>query len=167
MQTTVKERIKIFIKSKNIGQSAFEKVVGLSNGYVNNIRQSIQPDKLQKIALCYSDLNTGWLMTGEGNMLRGEMPPAQQPEPTKLPTVEGTNLIDEIKQQAEQIGVLKNENKHQNELVKKLNAEIEQLKNKIRRLQSGTGEHGHTIDKVQELPHVPERLTEDQVLYLS
>ena len=70
METTVKERLKIFIKSKNIGQAAFEKAVGLSNGYVNNIRRSIQPDKLQNIARCYPDLNTGWLMTGEGDMLK-------------------------------------------------------------------------------------------------
>lgn len=66
---SVKERIIEFIKYKNIGQAAFEKSVGLSNGYVNNIRKSIQPDKVQKIALKYPELNTGWLMTGNGEML--------------------------------------------------------------------------------------------------
>ncbi len=66
---SVKERLIQFIKYKNIGQSAFEKIVGLSNGYVNNIRKSIQPDKVQRIALKYPDLNTGWLMTGNGEML--------------------------------------------------------------------------------------------------
>jgi len=43
---------------------------GLSNGYVNNIKKSIQPDKVQSIVLNYPDLNPGWLMTGEGEMLR-------------------------------------------------------------------------------------------------
>lgn len=62
----------MFIKSLGIGQGAFEKAVGLSNGYVNNIRKSIQPDKIQKIALCYPTLNTGWLLTGEGEMLKGQ-----------------------------------------------------------------------------------------------
>jgi hypothetical protein len=70
MNSTVKERIIMFIKSMNIGQGSFEKTVGLSNGYVNNIRKSIQPDKLQLIARCYPSLNTGWLMTGEGEMLK-------------------------------------------------------------------------------------------------
>ncbi|GHT46581.1 transcriptional regulator [Bacteroidia bacterium] len=70
MKTTVKERLKEFINSLGIGQGAFERGVGLSNGYVNNIRVSIQPDKLQKIALKYPQLNTGWLMTGEGEMLK-------------------------------------------------------------------------------------------------
>lgn len=69
---TVKERLIMFIKSLGIGQGAFEKAVGLSNGYVNNIRKSIQPDKIQKIALCYPTLNTGWLLTGEGEMLKGQ-----------------------------------------------------------------------------------------------
>ena len=67
---TVKERLKEFIKHENMGQGRFEKSCGLSNGYVNNIRRSIQPDKLQKIARCYPHLNTGWLMTGEGEMLK-------------------------------------------------------------------------------------------------
>lgn len=67
---SVKERLTTFIKTLNIGQGAFEKTVGLSNGYVNNIRVSIQPDKLQKIALMYPNLNTGWLITGEGEMLK-------------------------------------------------------------------------------------------------
>lgn len=62
----------MFIKSLGIGQGAFEKAVGLSNGYVNNIRKSIQPDKIQKIALCYPTLNTGWLLTGDGEMLKGQ-----------------------------------------------------------------------------------------------
>jgi hypothetical protein len=67
---SVKQRLIEFIKVLEIGQGAFEKEVGLSNGYVNNIRQSIQPDKLQRIALKYPQLNSGWLMTGEGEMLR-------------------------------------------------------------------------------------------------
>lgn len=68
--STIKNRLKAFIKSQGIGQRKFELTCGLSNGYVNNIRQSIQPDKLQKIALSFPQLNTGWLMTGEGEMLK-------------------------------------------------------------------------------------------------
>lgn len=69
---TIKDRLKIFVKYKGLGQGKFEAKCGLSNGYINNIRQSILPDKLQKIALQFPDLNTGWLMTGEGEMLKGQ-----------------------------------------------------------------------------------------------
>lgn len=48
----------------------------MSNGYVNNIRSSIQPDKLQKIAENYPMLNIAWLMIGEASgesMIKGEV----------------------------------------------------------------------------------------------
>lgn len=66
---TVKERLKEFINYIGIGQTKFEANCGLSNGYVNNIRVSIQPKTLQKIALSYPDLNRAWLLTGEGEMI--------------------------------------------------------------------------------------------------
>lgn len=72
METSVKQRLIAFIKYKNLSQKRFEVSVGLSNGYVNNIRQSITPDKLQKIALCFPDLNKAWILTGEGDMLKSD-----------------------------------------------------------------------------------------------
>jgi hypothetical protein len=67
---TVKERLKRFIKYKNISERRFCTTVGLSPTYVSAMRTSIQPDKVLNIALHFPDLNTGWLMTGEGEMLK-------------------------------------------------------------------------------------------------
>ena len=66
----VKSRLKAFLSYKNLGQKAFEEYCGLANGYVNNIRRSITPSKIQQIALHFPELNTGWLLTGEGQMLK-------------------------------------------------------------------------------------------------
>lgn len=66
----VKDRLLEFLQYKGLSQSRFEKFCGLANGYVNNIRRSVSPDKLQQISLQFPDLNTGWLLTGEGEMLR-------------------------------------------------------------------------------------------------
>lgn len=66
---TVKQRLIEFAKTKEKSVRAFEIKTGLTVGYVNAIRVSIQPDKIQRIASCYPDLNTGWLLTGEGEML--------------------------------------------------------------------------------------------------
>ena len=70
METTVKQRLIDFIEYKGLSKNKFEKTVGLSTGYVGNMRVSIQPDKIMKIALNFPDLNTGWLLTGEGEMLK-------------------------------------------------------------------------------------------------
>ena len=70
MQSTVKERLIKYLKNQGISQKSFEQEVSLSNGYVNNIRKSIQPDKIERISIRYPNLNTGWLLTGEGEMIK-------------------------------------------------------------------------------------------------
>ena len=69
---TIKERLTQFAKSKEKSVRAFEIKTGLTIGYINAIRVSIQPDKVQSIASCYPELNIGWLMTGEGEMLKSD-----------------------------------------------------------------------------------------------
>jgi len=71
---SVKERIKAFVKYMGISIREFEKLSGLNYGYVNSIRVSIQPDKLKGIASHFVDLNTSWLITGEGEMLKSGKP---------------------------------------------------------------------------------------------
>lgn len=66
----VKERLITFIKYINISNSEFCRTIGVSNAFISSMRKSIQPDKIESIALHYPKLNTGWLMTGEGEMLR-------------------------------------------------------------------------------------------------
>jgi len=67
---SVKERLTKYAKTKERSVRAFEIKAGLTVGYINAIRVSIQPDKIQRIASHYPDLNTEWLMTGEGEMLK-------------------------------------------------------------------------------------------------
>jgi hypothetical protein len=70
MELTVKDRISEFIKFKNISVRKFERMCGLSNGYINGIDQTIMPDKMSKISLIFPDLSTGWVLSGEGKMLK-------------------------------------------------------------------------------------------------
>ena len=67
---SVKQRLKLFIESQGISINQFEKLCDLSKGYVGNIRVSIQPGKLSSISHRFPGLNTGWLLTGEGEMLK-------------------------------------------------------------------------------------------------
>lgn len=75
MKTTVKERLLAFIEYLGISKNAFEKACGLSKRYVSNISVSISPDKIKQISLIYPELNVGWLLSGEGDMLRTSTTP--------------------------------------------------------------------------------------------
>lgn len=69
---TVKSRLIKYLKFKGLSQRGFERTCELPNGYINNIRQSVTPDKMQKILLHFNDLNSGWIFTGEGSMLKDQ-----------------------------------------------------------------------------------------------
>ncbi|ACU61335.1 hypothetical protein [Chitinophaga pinensis] len=67
---SVKDRLIKFLEQENISQGKFEKHVGLSNGFVNNIGAGISTTSLTKIRSKYPSLNVQWLLKGEGEMLQ-------------------------------------------------------------------------------------------------
>ena len=69
MESTVKERLMLYLKTKKISQSEFGRTIGVSSAYVSSIRKSIDKDKLRLIQEAYPDLNLDWLLYGEGDML--------------------------------------------------------------------------------------------------
>ncbi len=73
MESIIKERLIEFIASQKMSINKFEKECGLSTGYIKNMRKSVSPDKLQSIVQKFPELNPGWLMAGEGNMLKSNV----------------------------------------------------------------------------------------------
>ncbi|MCD7962581.1 MAG: hypothetical protein LUF90_03315 [Rikenellaceae bacterium] len=65
---TIIDRVNVFIKSKNIRKAQFEKMCGLSNGYLNSVKKKIGSKKLEDILSVFPELNKDWLLTGEGEM---------------------------------------------------------------------------------------------------
>ena len=63
------------------------------------MRVSIQPEKVLMIAKQFPDLNTGWLLTGEGEMLKADQELTREPE-------EYSKLYDIILKQQETISKL-------------------------------------------------------------
>lgn len=93
METTVKQRLLEFIAYKGISVRSFERECGLSYGYVNNMRVSIQPEKLTNIARCFPELNAGWIITGDGEMIRKNEEPQQVASSGVLPlSIDGSFL---------------------------------------------------------------------------
>jgi hypothetical protein len=69
METSVKQRLMQFIQTIKSTPAAFEKSVGLSNGYLAKLINCPSPIKMAAILDKYPNLNRVWLMTGEGEML--------------------------------------------------------------------------------------------------
>lgn len=78
----VKNRLICYISDLGISIRKFERDCGLSNGYVNNIKQGIQPDKLAKIKAAYPSIDVAWLMTGEKCEKKEEPATLEASEPT-------------------------------------------------------------------------------------
>lgn len=88
METSVKQRLEQFIKYRKLTTRQFELNVGLSNGYVRNIRKSITQDKLEQITRTYPELSKEWLIFGEGDMVKCYFDEPNLPTELELPKME-------------------------------------------------------------------------------
>ena len=70
MSSNVKERICEMARHYGLKINEFEKMCGMSNGYVNNIRKGIGIEKLESILSAFPCINRDWLLYGEGEMLK-------------------------------------------------------------------------------------------------
>lgn len=96
METSVKERLKEFIKAEGISEREFCRRVGVGSAYIQSIRKSIMPDTLQQITIQFPRLNPLWLLLGEGEMIIPETKP--EAEATEIrPSEMLAKLLDEAK----------------------------------------------------------------------
>lgn len=67
--SATKDRLLEFLRFKGMGQQKFEISIGMSNGWVNKVGDSIRENTLKKISEVYPELNIAWLKSGVGVML--------------------------------------------------------------------------------------------------
>ena len=113
----IKERFQIFINYKGLSKRKFQESIGVSNSYIQNISNGISAEILKRITKTYTELNTDWLLYGEGDMLKSQSREMERIN-TLLDTI--TTLQEAINAKSETIAIL-NERIHQLE---------NQLKNK-------------------------------------
>lgn len=65
----VNSRILEFISAKGLSIAEFERLCGLSNGYVRKVKNSLGKRGLSDILRKFPNLNSEWLLTGQGEML--------------------------------------------------------------------------------------------------
>ena len=70
---SVKDRIIEFIMFKNISVRAFENTIGVANGYFSHLKAAPKTKIIQQILEEFPELDRIWLLTGEGEMLRGQV----------------------------------------------------------------------------------------------
>ena len=89
MEETVKQRLIKFLEYKKLGQNKFERMVGLSLGYVSKLRIEPSPTKLRMIINAFPELNSDWLLTGDGEMIvpNNEVTPKIFPRRAGIPLV--------------------------------------------------------------------------------
>lgn len=112
---SVKERIIKYVDYLGISVRAFEMNCGLSNGLVNNIRESLAQKTLDKVSMSYPELNIGWLLTGEGPMLK---------EPNQLNTMDATKEADLLRSEIE---ILKKSNEEKERTIQRLFEQFDKL----------------------------------------
>lgn len=65
----IKDRFLKFIAYKRLTQRRFQASIGVSSSYIRNITSGIGADVLSRISKNYPELNTDWLLSGEGEMI--------------------------------------------------------------------------------------------------
>jgi len=63
------DRVLEIIDLKNINKSTFYKLTGLSNGFLDKVKD-IGASKIESILNVFEDINPEWLITGKGSMLK-------------------------------------------------------------------------------------------------
>lgn len=72
-RNTVKDRLIAYLSEKKLSKAEFGRRIGASSAFVTSMRKSMQPDKIERIAQEFPDLNIVWLQTGDGEMLKGSV----------------------------------------------------------------------------------------------
>ncbi len=70
------DRILQIIEYKGISKSAFYRETGLSNGFLDKVKD-VGSSKIEHILKIYPEISPNWLLTGNGNMLISEEVPVQ------------------------------------------------------------------------------------------
>jgi hypothetical protein len=115
----MKERLIEFLAYLGMGQTKFEEKIGLSRGLINNIKGYISLKSLKKIEDAYPELNTEWLKTGEGVMIKTQV---------------NQNNIEGDKIQGYNVNVKKTEMENFRDLLKAKDEQLNKSQSQIDRL---------------------------------
>lgn len=112
----MRDRLRAYIRHKGLTEYRFCKEVGLAPSFLHAQDSGLSPRSLKKIGAAYPDLNTKWVATGDGDMLKG----GADGEDVKIAMSTHRALIEDRDAKIAKLEAL----------VKKLKAEIKNMKDK-------------------------------------
>jgi len=99
------ERLQLFQEKMGINDNQMTVKASLSVGLLGKAKKSgkdMAAESIEKILYAYPELSADWLLTGRGNMIK-----EAEDKPPMNDTATVMQLVDTIRQQAQEIGQLK------------------------------------------------------------
>lgn len=125
MEISVKQRLVEFIKYVGVSQSAFERMCGMSNGYVNNLKNTMGVTKLQSVLSAFPTLNGEWLLYGKGEMLNSNTDSSVVQVGANTSDCEDAEVIESFPMLPEEVAV--NPNTDIEEYIEENSSELEKV----------------------------------------
>lgn len=145
-----KERLLLFLRHKELKNSTFEKIMNLSNGYINSMRKGFGYDKLEQISIFFPELNIGWLLTGEGSMLKDD-----NSTPTSTPTIQTSTPQQEKTVPYYMYKELLEDNLKQATIIGRLQCELDNIKKQQQELSATSSDfHAEIAKKKRSSSHI-------------
>lgn len=105
------DRLIIFMREQGINDNQMTVAAGLANGSIGKLKngktKGINSTNIEKILLSYPQVSVEWLFTGEGNMLKNTKDDGSNCLDEKVTPTIINKFLDTIKEQAIEIGMLK------------------------------------------------------------
>lgn len=84
---SVKDRLLDFVAYTGLSRRKFQERINVSNSYIQNISEGIGADVMNRISNAFPDLNTSWLLTGEGEMIKSSCDGVSQKSSNTRPRI--------------------------------------------------------------------------------
>lgn len=84
---SVKDRLLDFVAYTGLSRRKFQERINVSNSYIQNISEGIGADVMNRISIQFPDLNTSWLLTGEGEMIKSSCDGVSQKSSNTRPRI--------------------------------------------------------------------------------
>lgn len=149
---TQKERLFAFIKAIGFSVREFERTLGVSNGTVRHLSDTLSANIKDKISTNFLQLNINWLLTGNGEMF---VVPTDTPRDEQPTTEDSSDIaaayIEKIEQLQAELEQQKEFNALQKEYVINLKERISEYHDRVAELK----EIIHELKKAQHTVTVP------------